>query len=71
MPYYKCTLINENGDINTKSLYAKNKTDLKKNYTGKDEKIITIKRSYSDLLNTSVQLSAKIKTSEFLLFNQN
>jgi len=70
MPYYKCILINESGDINTKVLYAKNKKNLEKNYLGKDERILSLKRSYSDLLNTSVQLSSKVKNSEFILFNQ-
>ncbi len=70
MPYYKCTLINDKGDINIKLLYSKSKNELIKNYSGRDERIISIRRSFSDFLNTSIQLNAKIKTSEFILFNQ-
>ena len=70
MPYYKCTLINDKGDINTKVLYAKNKKELNEKYSGKDERIISVRRSFSDILNSSIQLSAKIKSSEFILFNQ-
>ncbi len=70
MPYYKCTLINEKGDIKTKIVYAKSKKDLEENYTDREERIITVRRSLSDILNTSIQLSAKIKVADFILFNQ-
>jgi len=70
MPYYKCSLINDRGEFSSKIIFAKNKKDLENNYKEKDEKIISVKRSFSDLLNTSIQLSTKIKHSQFILFNQ-
>ncbi len=70
MPYYKCTLINEKGDIHVKEIFAKNRRELIQNNSGREEKIISVKRSLSDLLNTSIQISSKIKNSDFILFNQ-
>lgn len=70
MPYFKCTLINEKGDINIKKIYAKNRFELNESYSNRDEKIVSIRRAYSDLLNTSIQFNSKIKNSDFILFNQ-
>lgn len=70
MPYYKCNLINERGEISSKIIFAKNKKELTYNYKENDNKIVSVRRSFSDLLNTSIQLSTKIKHSQFVLFNQ-
>ena len=70
MPYYKCTLINEQGSIKTKVIYAKNKKSLEDHHTNKEERIITTRRSLSHLLHTSVQFSSNIKVADFTLFNQ-
>lgn len=70
MPYYNCTFLDDNGRYNKKTMFADNKQELWKNYSGGDEKLLSVKRNIWKG-EISIKLFAKkIGYFDFLLFNQ-
>jgi len=70
MPYYKCKLIDEKGSFIVKREFAESKDFLKNKYKDSDKRLLSIRRSYLSDLSRIEIVKTKIKTDEFLLFNQ-
>ncbi len=70
MPLYKCIFINDRGAVLEKQVEALGKKEVRERYRSGNLKLLKIRRHIS--LNTDIgsQLSRKIKTAEFYLFNQ-
>ncbi len=70
MSYYKCTFINENGELVVRTLFSESKKELQESYENADEKLLSVKRSYFVNFSFFGLFAKKIKYSDFLLFNQ-
>jgi type IV pilus assembly protein PilC len=70
MSYYKCTFMNEAGELATRTLFADSKQAVRANYEDADEKLISIQRLFFSQFSLFKIFSRKVKYSEFLLFNQ-
>jgi type IV pilus assembly protein PilC len=71
MPYFNCVFVNDEGKYLTRLIFAENKQELWRLYSGTEEKLLKIKRFYLKKDLTLPKLIAgKIRAFDFLLFNQ-
>ncbi len=70
MPYYNCTFLNDSGRYVKRTLFADNKTELRSNYKGADEKLLYVKRNFFKDSSSLKFYKKKIPYFDFLLFNQ-
>jgi type IV pilus assembly protein PilC len=70
MPYYKCTLVDEQGHYQPREYYAENKKEIRASLDGLDEKLLRIQRLWFKNLSLKKIFKRKIGYTEFLLFNQ-
>jgi type IV pilus assembly protein PilC len=71
MPYFNCVFVNDEGKYLTRTIFAENKQELWRLYSGTEEKLLKIKRFYLKKDLTLPKLIAgKIRAFDFLLFNQ-
>jgi len=71
MPYFNCVFVNDEGKYITRTIFAENKQELWRLYSGTDEKLLKINRFYLKKDLTIPKLIArKIRAFDFLLFNQ-
>jgi len=70
MPYYKCTLVNEQGHYQQREYYAESRQEVAGALAGLDEKLIGIQRLWFKDFSLAKAFKRKIGTTEFLLFNQ-
>jgi len=71
MPYFNCVFVNDEGKYITRTIFAENKQELWRLYSGTDEKLLKINRFYlkKDLTLPKL-IVGKIRAFDFLLFNQ-
>ena len=70
MPYYKCTLVDEQGHYQAREYYAESRKEIAAALPGLDEKLVGIQRLWFKDFSLKKVLRSKIGTTEFLLFNQ-
>jgi len=70
MPYFKCTLVNEQGRFQTREYYAENRGEIRAALSGVDEKLVKVQRLWFKDLSLKKMFRGRIGTTEFLLFNQ-
>ncbi len=70
MPYFKCTLVNEQGRFQTREYYAENRGEIRAALSGVDEKLVRVQRLWFKDLSLKKLFRSRIGTTEFLLFNQ-
>ncbi len=70
MPYFKCTLVDEQGHFQTREQYAESRQELVASLSGLDEKLLAARRLWLRDFSLGHLFRRKIGTTEFLLFNQ-
>jgi len=70
MPYFKCTLVNEQGHYQDREYYAENKREIHASLNSLDEKLIRVRRLWFRDFSLKKIFKRKIGYTEFLLFNQ-
>ena len=70
MPYFKCTLVDEQGHYQTREYYAENRREIGAALSGLDEKLVKVQRLWFKDFSLKKLFRSKIGTTEFLLFNQ-
>jgi len=70
MPYFKCTLVNEQGRYQTREYYAENRGEIRAALSGADERLVRVQRLWFKDLSLKKLFRSRIGTTEFLLFNQ-
>jgi len=70
MPYFKCTLVNEQGRYQTREYYAENRNEIRAALSGADERLVRVQRLWFKDLSLKKLFGSRIGTTEFLLFNQ-
>lgn len=70
MPYFRCTLVDEQGHYLERELFADNRLQAAAALSGSDEKLLRIRRLWFRNFSLKNLFSRKIGTTEFLLFNQ-
>ncbi len=70
MPYFKCTLVDEQGHYRDREYYAENKKEILAALNGLDEKLIRVQRLWFKDFSLKKFFKRKIGYTEFLLFNQ-
>lgn len=70
MPYFKCTLVDEQGHFQTREQYAESRQELVASLAGLDEKLLAARRLWLRDFSLGHLFRRKIGTTEFLLFNQ-
>ncbi len=70
MSYYKCTFVNEKGDLLVRTLFSESKKELFESYENGDEKLFSVQKLYFQNFSFFGFLAKKVKHSDFLLFNQ-
>ncbi len=70
MPYFKCTLVNEQGHYQDREFYAENKREVYAALANLDEKLVHIRRVWFKDFSFKKIFKRKIGYTEFLLFNQ-
>jgi type IV pilus assembly protein PilC len=70
MPYFKCTLVDEQGHYQTREYFAADKKDARAMLNSMDEKLIRIQHLWFKNFSLKKIFKRKIGYSEFLLFNQ-
>lgn len=70
MPYFKCTLIDEQGHYLDREYYAENKKEVCASFSNLDEKLVRVRRLWFRDLSLKKIFKRKIGYIEFLLFNQ-
>lgn len=70
MPYFKCTLVDEQGHYQYRDYYAENKKEISASLNGLDEKLIRVRRLWFKDFSLKKIFKKKIGYTEFLLFNQ-
>jgi len=70
MPYFKCTLVNEQGHYQDREYYAENKREIHASLNSLDEKLIRVRRLWFRDFSLKKIFKRKIGYIEFLLFNQ-
>ncbi|MCU0236912.1 MAG: type II secretion system F family protein [Acidobacteria bacterium] len=70
MPYYKCTLVDEQGHYQAREYYAENRAEIAAALAGLDEKLVRVQRLWFKDMSLKKLFKGKIGTTEFLLFNQ-
>jgi type IV pilus assembly protein PilC len=70
MPYFKCTLVDEQGHFHDREYYAENKREINASLNDLDEKLVRVQRLWFKNFSLKRLFKRKIGYSEFLLFNQ-
>jgi type IV pilus assembly protein PilC len=70
MPYFKCTLVDEEGHYQVREYYAENKREIYASLNSLDEKLIRVRRLWFRDFSLKKAFKWKIGYTEFLLFNQ-
>lgn len=70
MAYYKCTFVNEKGELIVRTIFSESKKDLQESYENADEKLMAVQKLYFQNVSFLGFLAKKVKHSDFLLFNQ-
>lgn len=70
MPYFKCTLVDEQGHFQTREQYAESRRELVASLSGLDEKLVAVRRLWWRDVSLRRIFRRRIGTIEFLLFNQ-
>lgn len=70
MPFYNCKFIDDKGNFLKKTIFSENREEIKRIYSGSNEKIISIKRNFIKGITYIELFSSSISYTEFLLFNQ-
>jgi type IV pilus assembly protein PilC len=69
MPYYNCTFVNDQGKYSKRVVFADNKEEIHRNFQNADEKLLKVRKDYSQLSLPKL-FSRKISYFDFVLFNQ-
>lgn len=70
MPLYNCVFINDRGAVLEKQIEALGKKEIRERYRSGSLRLLRIRRHLSLHSEIGVQLSRRIKASDFFLFNQ-
>ncbi len=70
MPYYRCTLIDEQGHIHRREVFAESRADARALFANSDEKLVRVGRKWIKSLPLFKFLHRHVPVGEFLLFNQ-
>ncbi len=70
MPYFKCTLVDEQGHYQDREFYAENKREACTALANLDEKLVRVRRIWFKDFSFKKIFKRKIGYTEFLLFNQ-
>jgi len=71
MPYYSCVFVNDQGKYSNRTIFADNKEELRRLYSGADEKLLKIRKFHlKQEISFSKMLARKIGYFDFLMFNQ-
>ena len=70
MPYFKCTLVDEQGHYQDREYYAENKREIHASLNSLDEKLVRVRRLWFRDFSLKKIFKRKIGYTEFLLFNQ-
>lgn len=70
MPYFKCTLVDEQGHYQDREFYAENRREVYSALAGLDEKLVHVRRIWFKDFSIKKIFKRKIGYTEFLLFNQ-
>lgn len=70
MPYYKCTLVDEQGHFSDHEYYAENRREVLGALANLDEKLVRVQRLWFKDFSLKKVFIRKIGYTEFLLFNQ-
>ena len=70
MPYFRCTLVDEQGHYQEREQYAESKKEIRAALEGIDEKLVAVRRLWFKDLSLKRIFKRKIGYTEFLLFNQ-
>ncbi len=70
MPYFKCTLVDEQGHFQAREYYAESRGELSQSLAGLDEKLVAVQRLWFKGFSLHKLFRHKIGATEFLLFNQ-
>jgi len=70
MPYFKCTLVDEQGHYQEREYYADSRREIGAALAGLDEKLVGIQRLWLKDFSLKRIFKRKIGYTEFLLFNQ-
>ena len=70
MPYYKCTLVNEQGHYHDREYYAENRKEALASLANLDEKLVRVQRLWFKDFSLKKVFIHRIGYTEFLLFNQ-
>lgn len=70
MPFYNCRFIDDKGNLQKKTIFSDNREEIKRIYSGSNEKVISIKRNFIKGISYIELFASRISYNEFLLFNQ-
>jgi len=70
MPYYSCTFVNDQGKYSKRTLFADSKEQIKRDYANAEEKLLRVRKGFSQDTSSIHLFSRKISYFDFLLFNQ-
>lgn len=70
MSYYKCTFVNEKGELIIRTLFSESKKELQDSYENAEEKLLSVQKLYFQNVSFLGFLAKKVKHTDFLLFNQ-
>ncbi|MBN2344899.1 MAG: type II secretion system F family protein [Candidatus Aminicenantes bacterium] len=70
MPYFTCTLVDEQGHFREHEHYAESRRELRAALAGGEEKLLRVRRLWLRDVSLRRLFKRKIGTTEFLLFNQ-
>jgi len=70
MPYYACTLVDEQGHYHQRECFADDRADAAAAWTGQEMKLLRVRRLWLRGVTLKSLFKRRIGASEFLLFNQ-
>lgn len=70
MPYYRCTLVDEQGHFQFREHFAESRREAAAALAGLDEKLLQVRRLWFKNLTLKKLLRRRIGATEFMLFNQ-
>jgi len=70
MPYFKCTLVDEQGHYQDREYYAETRREIGPALNSTDEKLVRVRRLWFKDFSLKKVFKRKIGHTEFLLFNQ-
>ncbi len=70
MPYYACTLVDEQGHYHQRECFADDRDDAAAAWTGQEMKLLRVRRLWLKGVTLKSLFKRRIGASEFLLFNQ-